>query len=80
VSRPESVLYRGRPLRPTRYGRRRLRRLDDKYLSGEEQRGDRCRILQRRSSDLGRLDDASLDHVDVLAGRRIEASSRPVAS
>ena len=47
--------------------------VDDEYLGGEEQRGDRCGVLQRGASDFGWFDDARLDHVDVLAGGRVEA-------
>src|SRR5664280_1795933 len=47
--------------------------IGDHYLLGEEQRGDRRGILQRRAGDLGRVNDAGLDHVDVLAGGRIQA-------
>ena len=36
-------------------------------------RGDRRRVLQRRTGDLGRVDDAGLDQVGQLAGRRVEA-------
>ena len=35
--------------------------------------GDRRRVLQRDARDLGRVEDAHLDHVAVLAGRGVEA-------
>src|SRR5690242_9263118 len=35
----------------------------DEYLGGQEQRGDRCGVLQRAAGDLGWFDDACLDHV-----------------
>ena len=35
--------------------------------------GDRRCVLQRRAGDLGRVDDAGLDHVLVLTGGRVEA-------
>src|SRR5262245_15390987 len=48
----------------------------DDRLGGEEQSGDRCGVLHRRAGDLGRVDDARLDHVHVLAGRRVQAEAR----
>src|SRR3954470_11466925 len=57
-------------------GRSLLRLVGDDCLSGEEQRGDRCGVLQCRPGHLGGLDDALLDHVDVLAGRSVEAPAR----
>src|SRR6188508_1809805 len=45
----------------------------DDGLGGEEEAGDRRGVLQCRAGDLGRVDDAGLDHVDVLAGRGVEA-------
>src|SRR3954453_8811545 len=35
--------------------------------------GAGCRALQRQAHDLGRVDDAGLDHVDVVAALRVEA-------
>src|SRR5947209_1833180 len=49
-----------------------LRLVSDHSLSGEEQGRDRRRVLQRRPGDLGRVDDAGLDQVLVLAGGRVE--------
>src|SRR3954470_16533959 len=57
-------------------GRSLLRLVGDDCLGGEEQRGDRRAVLQRRPGHLGGLDDALLDHVDVLAGRGVEAPAR----
>src|SRR4051812_41231690 len=51
--------------------------LDHGRLGGQHDRRDRRGVLQRRTGDLGRIDDAGLDHVDPLTGRRVEAS--PVA-
>mmetsp|Transcript_95080 Transcript_95080/g.268669 ORF Transcript_95080/g.268669 Transcript_95080/m.268669 type:complete len:292 (+) Transcript_95080:189-1064(+) len=52
----------------------RLRKLlRDDALRGRHQRGDRGRIGERRAHDLRRVDDALLDHIDVLASLRIEA-------
>src|SRR5712671_2371408 len=49
-----------------------LRLLGDHRLSGDEQAGDRGRALQRQTYDLGRIDDASLHHVDIGAALRVE--------
>ena len=38
-----------------------------------KQAGDRSRVLDRRTHDLGRVDDALGDQVAVLAGLRVEA-------
>src|SRR5664280_299431 len=58
----------------TRHRRSRLLRLvRDDHFGRQEQRGDRRGVLQRRAGDLGRVNDAGLDHVDVLAGGRIQA-------
>src|SRR5580692_11048156 len=50
-----------------------LRLLRDDCLSGEEQARDGRRVLQSRTGDLRRVDDAGLEHVDVLAGGRVQA-------
>src|SRR5438309_1522555 len=50
-----------------------LRRLGDHRLGSDQQAGDRGRILQRDAHDLGRIDDAGLDHVDILALLGVEA-------
>src|SRR5690606_17595322 len=42
-------------------------------LGGEEQTGDRGRVQQRRTGHLHRVADARGEHVDVLAGGRVEA-------
>src|SRR6266487_2530192 len=62
----------------TRGGRRLLllRLLHDDGLGGEEQPRDRRRVLQRRTGHLGRVDDARLEHADVLAGRGVQAVTR----
>jgi hypothetical protein len=31
-------------------------------------------VLQGQTYDLGRIDDASLDHIDIVAGLRVEAA------
>src|SRR5262249_41397249 len=56
-------------------GRLVLRQLGHHRLGGDEQTGDRGRILQRRAHDLGRVDDAGLDEVDVFLALRVEAES-----
>src|SRR6266498_3528453 len=45
----------------------------DDRLGGEEQPGDRGRVLERGPGHLGRVDDPRLEQVDVLAGGRVEA-------
>src|SRR5450432_2415889 len=47
--------------------------LGDERLGRQHERGDRRRVLQRRAHDLRRVDDAGLDEVLVLLGRRVEA-------
>src|SRR5215475_4876276 len=46
----------------------------------DQQARDRGGILQCQPDDLGRVDDAGSDHVDILAGLRIEAAVVIVAS
>src|ERR1700754_4160180 len=53
-----------------------LRLVGDDRLGGQEQRGDRGRVLQGRAGDLGRVDDAGLEQVLVLARGRVEALAR----
>ena len=48
----------------------------DHRLGGDEEAGDRGRVLQRRAHDLGRIDDAGLDHVDIFLGLGVEAPVR----
>src|SRR5580692_6728383 len=50
-----------------------LRLLRDDCLSGEEQARDGRRVLQSRTGDLRGVDDAGLEHVDVLAGGGVQA-------
>ena len=47
--------------------------LGDHRLGGDQQAGDRGGVLQRGAHDLGRVDDAGLHQVLVLAGLRVEA-------
>src|SRR6201999_3302639 len=54
-------------------GRVLLRLLRDHGLGGEEQARDRSRVLQRRPGDLRGVDDAGLEHVDILTGRGVQA-------
>src|SRR6185369_8725779 len=59
-----------------RHGRSRLlRQFGDHGFRGHEQAGSRTRILQSRAHDLGRVDNAGFDHVDVLFGLSVEAIS-----
>ena len=46
-------------------------------LSGDEKAGDGRRVLQCDAHDLGRIDDALLDHVAVLVVLRIVAERLP---
>ena len=50
-----------------------LRMLGDHRLGGDEEAGDRSRVLEGRAHDLGRVDDAGRDQVLVLFGLRVEA-------
>ena len=44
-----------------------LRGLGDHHFRGEQQAGDRRRILQRKTRDLRRVEDAEVEHVAILA-------------
>src|SRR5450631_3410506 len=50
-----------------------LRNLGDHRLGGDQQACDRSRALDRRTHDLGRVDDALADEIAVFAGLRVEA-------
>src|SRR6266700_757764 len=50
-----------------------LRQLGDHGFGGDQECRNRCRILDRRTNHLGRVDDALGDQVAVLAGLRVEA-------
>src|SRR5713226_954918 len=50
--------------------------LENHRLGGQHQGRDAGRILQGRAGDLGRVDDAGLEHVDPLAGVGVEADRR----
>src|SRR5271165_963281 len=50
-----------------------LRPLGDHRLGRHQQASHRRRVLQRNADHLGRVDDARLDHVLVLAALRVEA-------
>src|SRR5437762_3513089 len=79
--------YAGRPLwlvelwrgsvhpAPRRAGRLGLVFLDlaDDRVGREQERGDRRGVLQRRALDLGRDEDAHLEHVAVLVGQGVVA-------
>ena len=52
-----------------------LRRLRDHGLGRDHETGDRCGVLQRDAHDLGRVDDAGAQHVDILLGLGVEAES-----
>src|SRR5438552_5476786 len=66
---------RGLVIRHRRRGRGRLllRDVRDERLGRQQHGGDAGRILQRRAGDLGRVDDAGLDHVGVLTLVGVEA-------
>src|SRR5690606_28958163 len=61
-------------------GRGLLGDVGDDRLGGEEQRGDRRRVLERRAGDLGGVDDAGLLEVLVIAGGGVEALTAGHAS
>src|SRR5262245_20675030 len=44
----------------------------DQRIGGEQELGHADRVLQRGLGDLGRVDDARGEHVDVLAGQAVE--------
>src|SRR4051812_23268994 len=50
-----------------------LRNVRDERLGRQDHRRDRGRVLERRTGDLGRVDDALVEHVPVLALEGIEA-------
>src|SRR6185437_9380779 len=50
-----------------------LGRFADHRFRGDHEAGDRGCVLQRRTGDLGRIQDAHLDHVAVLAGGGVVA-------
>jgi hypothetical protein len=52
-----------------------LRMLGDRRLGGDDQARDRRGVLEGRADELGRIDNAELDKVAVLAGLRIVARS-----
>ena len=45
-------------------------------LGGQDHRRDRRRVLDRRPGHLGRIDDARVEHVHVLAGHDVVADAR----
>src|SRR5258705_7807228 len=47
--------------------------LGHQCFGGEHEAGDGSGVLQREASDLGRVNDASLDEVNVFTGVRVEA-------
>src|SRR6185312_16414085 len=50
-----------------------LRRFADHGFGGDHEAGDRGGVLQRRTGDLGRIEDAHLNHVAVFAGGGVVA-------
>jgi hypothetical protein len=50
-----------------------LRTLGDHRLGGDQQAGDRRRVLEGATHDLHGVDDAGLDEIDVLAALGVEA-------
>src|SRR6266851_1497695 len=49
-----------------------LRQFGHHGFGGDQKCGNRCCVLDRRTNDLGRVDDALRDQVDVFAGLRVE--------
>src|SRR5688500_4862737 len=50
-----------------------LRSLGDHHFSRQQQPRDRSCVLQRQARDLGRVEDAELEHVAVIAGGGVVA-------
>ena len=50
-----------------------FRHFGDHRFGGDKQTGNRCRTLDRRTHDLGRVDNAFGDEIAVFAGLRVEA-------
>ena len=50
-----------------------LRRLGDHRFGGDHEAGDRSCVLQGDPHDLRRVDDAGVQHVDILLGLGVEA-------
>src|ERR1700682_1686630 len=50
-----------------------LRHFGHHGFGGDQQRRDRGRVLDRHANNLGRIDDALGDQVDIFAGLRVEA-------
>src|SRR4029077_5114907 len=50
-----------------------LRSLGDPGLGGYHETGDRSRVLQRNPHNLRRINDAGVQHVDILLGLGVEA-------
>jgi len=57
----------------TAAGRLFLRPLGDHRFRRDQQTGDRGRVLQRRTDNLRRIDDAGLDQILELTGLGVEA-------
>ena len=53
-----------------------LRSLGDHGFGGDQQAGDRSRVLQSGAHDLDRVDDAHGDHVAIFAGLGVVAEGR----
>src|SRR6516165_7531696 len=51
----------------------------DHRLGRDQEARHRGRVLQGQPYDLRRIDDASLDHVDIVAGLRVEAAVEVVS-
>src|SRR5439155_23295212 len=49
-----------------------LRDIRDERFGGEQQGGDRCRVLERHALDFGRVDDPRLEHVHELHAVGVE--------
>ena len=53
-----------------------FRGFSDHRFGGDQEAGDRGRILKRRANDFRRIDDAGFDHVDIFVSLSIEAELR----
>src|SRR5687768_8355330 len=60
-------------------GRLLLGPLGDHGFRCHQQAGDRSRVLQGATHDLGRVDDAGLEHVDIFGVLRVEAEGAALA-
>src|SRR5882724_8879546 len=51
-----------------------LRQISDQGLSGQDHRSNAGGILQSRACDFGRIDDTSINHIDILVSHDVVAN------